>query len=832
MSSTLGFIAQYLRTVPLSVGFAALLIITSIVTGTIGDFVYSDPAEETWGAGVATASNGQWWTFVTALVIPGDPAQLVAGVLLSLVLLGTAERAMGARRVIASFLVTGVLGLVVGVFFQWIGSLAGEWWAAGTSLDLTLDPLTPIVGSLLTASAFLSALWRRRVRIVTFSILLMFVLYDGDSSNSYRLSAAVLGLVLGRLLARRGEPVAPQRSSHAEVRVLLATIVAVTAVGPVIALINPDGFGPFAAASELFRTFPDAASTTAECAGATSASCVHQLALLSLAGPGPLLLTFIPLVLLLVAAWGLRKGRRFALWLAVLVNIAFALLAWFSLDVMQTLQTEGAGGPSLDVVDYVVWLGSAVVVPIVISAVLVARRAHFGIRAPREALIRFTLVSLVSLVALSVLYLIVGWLTLGSYVPDATLSQLTADVFRRFIPVNFLGTTGHVMVPRDELTRAVFHWVGPLFWAIMVAGILRVFAATDQTVRVGDPQRFRALLKRGGGGTMGWMGTWPGNVYWFSADGEAAVAYRVINDIAITMSDPVCRDDRATQTIREFADFCDANSWTPVFYSVHPQYLRSFDDLGWQYMSVGEETLMHPVTLDMAGKPWQKVRQALNRGIKEGVTTQWLSYDELTLSQANQINAISEAWVSEKELPEMGFTLGALEEIKDSDVKLMLALDPEGMIQAVTSWLPIYRDGVPVGYTIDFMRRADGSMNGTMEFLIASAALAMQKDGIEVLSLSGAPLASKPLAAGEEPPAPTVLTGLLEFLAKTLEPAYGFSTLFRFKAKFNPTYETIYMAYADPLELPAIGAAVGKAYLPTVSAKEAVSLVRTLAAKK
>jgi lysylphosphatidylglycerol synthetase-like protein (DUF2156 family) len=144
----------------------------------------------------------------------------------------------------------------------------------------------------------------------------------------------------------------------------------------------------------------------------------------------------------------------------------------------------------------------------------------------------------------------------------------------------------------------------------------------------------------------------------------------------------------------------------------------------------------------------------------------------------------------------------------------------------------MYRDGVPVGYTIDFMRRADGSMNGTMEFLIASAALSMQKDGIEVLSLSGAPLASKPLAAGEEPPAPTVMTGLLEFLAKTLEPAYGFSTLFRFKAKFNPTYETIYMAYADPLELPAIGAAVGKAYLPTVSAKEAVSLVRTLAAKK
>ena len=72
------------------------------------------------------------------------------------------------------------------------------------------------------------------------------------------------------------------------------------------------------------------------------------------------------------------------------------------------------------------------------------------------------------------------------------------------------------------------------------------------------------------------------------------------------------------------------------------------------------------------------------------------------------------------------------------------------------------------------------------------------------------------------------MTRLLEWLAQTLEPAYGFSSLFRFKAKFNPEYETISMAYPDPLALPAIGIAVGKAYLPEVSPAEAVALVRTL----
>jgi lysylphosphatidylglycerol synthetase-like protein (DUF2156 family) len=144
----------------------------------------------------------------------------------------------------------------------------------------------------------------------------------------------------------------------------------------------------------------------------------------------------------------------------------------------------------------------------------------------------------------------------------------------------------------------------------------------------------------------------------------------------------------------------------------------------------------------------------------------------------------------------------------------------------------VYREGRAVGYTLDFMRRADQSMGGTMEFLIASAALHMKELGIEVLSLSGAPLAQAPVPKGSEAPAPTVMTELSDFLARTLEPAYGFSSLFKFKSKFNPTYSTIYMAYPDPLGLPSIGGAIGRAYLPSMSAKETVALVRTLVPRR
>lgn len=119
-------------------------------------------------------------------------------------------------------------------------------------------------------------------------------------------------------------------------------------------------------------------------------------------------------------------------------------------------------------------------------------------------------------------------------------------------------------------------------------------------------------------------------------------------------------------------------------------------------------------------------------------------------------------------------------------------------------------------------------MPGIMEFIIASAAFRMKEEGVEVVSLSGAPLAEKPLEPGDEAPEPTAMTQLLGWLAGVLEPAYGFTSLFRFKAKFNPEYHTIYMAYADPAQLPAIGLAIGKAYLPEVSPQEYLALVKTL----
>ena len=831
LRTTGAVLASFVRRIPVSIGLGVLLIVTAAVTGTL-IAPASDVTLDTWGVAVTTTVlAARWWTPATALAIPEDPFQLIAGVVLAVLLLGVAERKLGSIRVALAFVVTGLVGMTVGVVVQWGGSLIGEWWSLGTAADRTLDPLTGVVGALIASTAFMSALWRRRIRIVTLAFVLVFVLYDGDSSNVSRLLAGIAGLFLGAWFARDASTLRPRRSSHGETRALLATVVAITAIGPIVSLINNDELTPFSLTASLFTEgIPDKQAVLDQCDGVVSAFCERELALLSAQGPGVIALVFLPLVLLLLAAWGLRNGRRFALILAVTVNVALALLAWFSFDVAATVaELSGTEGwTAFDIGELIVWAIAAMALPLAVAGVLIAFRRDFAVRAPYEAVVRFTTVTVGTLIVLAAAYFLTALVTIGDYVPAADLRDLTIDTVKRFLPTQFVATFDPVIVPDHDVAFVLFQAVGPLFWIVFVAAAVPLLSANADRTAMAGRSRIRDLLRRGGGGSLGFMATWPGNVYWFSDDGEAAVAYRVVNGIAITMSDPICTPDRDERTVREFAAFCDANGLTPVFYSVHEQFLPIVEAMGWQHTSVGEETVVRTQGLELTGKAWQKVRQPLNRAVKEGLTTVWTTWDELPLTTVAQIRAISEEWVSEKELPEMGFTLGGFDELKDRDVRLMLAVGPDGRLQAVTSWLPTFRDGVPIGWTIDFMRRADESMPGVMEFVIASAALHMKETGAEFLSLSGAPLAAKPLAPGETPPPATPMTRLLDWLGKTLEPAYGFTSLFRFKAKFNPEYRTISMAYPDPMALPAIGVAIGRAYLPEISPKEAVALVKTL----
>lgn len=797
---------------PVALGLAAVVLGASIATGSLWG------ADATaWGSGAAALADGRWWSVATALVVPDSTVEVLLSVLLALTAFAYAESLLGHLRSAVVFVCGGVLSILLGALAHTV------LWGFDDlrpleSNDPVLDPSMGIFAAVLAASALSSALWRRRIRLVALATVVMFALYAGDADSWYRLIATLLGLGAGSLLARRAPRSDWHRSSSREVRALMAVLVAITGLGPLAAVIAGGGRGPFSVVASSFLAFDE--HLVDRCEVSYRPVCDHEFALVLTRGVGPVLLALVPLALLIVAALGLRRGRHAGLVLAVCVQSVLAILALYAVLSGELAVEPWADGSGLE---YVLWGVASIGVPVASASALIVVRRRFPVRATRQAARTFAATVLIAFFACGAVFVASETLLRQSFDVTPTLTDIVVESWRRFVPPAFLQGIGQPPFPRHGAALWIYQWVGVVFWAIVVLALVRLYRSVRRPEDA-DARLYRDLLRRGGG-TLSFLGTWRGTSYWYSADRACAVAYRLVGDVALAVGDPLAPSGEHERAIRGFVDFCGESGWTAAFYSIHDDALPVFDDMGWKYLSVGEETVLAASEVTLEGKQWQKVRQPVTRAEREGMTAVWTRWADLSAAERSQIREIDEQWVADKALPEMGFTLGTLEEITDPEVALLLAVDDAGRIQVVTSWMPSWRGGVRSGWTLDFMRRRADGPNGLMEFAIARAAQQAAADGVAELSLSGAPMAVKPdvAASGDT----TILSGVLGWLAQTLEPAYGFDSLFRFKRKFHPRYRTIWLAYGDAVDLPRIGTAIGRAYLPDATVRDVLTLLRS-----
>ncbi|HEV7812317.1 MAG TPA: DUF2156 domain-containing protein [Leifsonia sp.] len=821
------FVRRLLRLVtghPFTAALAVAILVLALATGPVNG--PRRPFHIWLGTGPGPIADGHWWSPITSVLFADNLGEVILALILIIALVGAAEHLMGTWRTAVAYVVTSTIGILLGVGLQFVASGTGEMWAHNVRNLVVLDVFTAIGGTIMAASAFAGALWRRRIRVLTVLVSLVLVLYSGLPGDLYRLFAVLVGLGLGVLLRPTARLAGWVRSSHHEIRVLLASGVAITAIGPVIGLLTQSRNGLLSPIKLLFTNeVPERGSLLARCqAFAVTSNCVQDLTIERINGLGPILLSVLPLLVLLVAAYGLLRGNRFALWLAVAVNLLLALLSALYFGLLPMAGLTSAPHFTARYLEVTIVLTLSAILPLVIAVALIVLRKHFPVRPPARAVRRYVITVIVAGVVLAGIYLAVGYAFRETgFTRVVGLTDLLSDLLERFVPVNFLRREPITYLPTDPFVTIVYHNVGTAFWLLAVIAAIPVMRGGASWSGATDAPRVRSLLHRGGGDAISFMATWPGNDYWFDPVDGRGIAYRVIGRVAITTGGPFGAAPPHDRSIERFARFCDDNGWMPVFYSVDVGLQPVFAEMGWSTTVVAEETVIRPQQWATTGKKWQDVRTSINRAERAGIRAEWTTFAALPITATVQLSDISEEWVADKDLPEMGFTLGGLDELHDPAVHLMIAVDENGRIEGVTSWLPTYRAGTVIGWTLDFMRRRPDSINGVMEFLIAESATRMRDDGIEFMSLSAAPLAHT-AGAGE-----SELTGLdriLGFLSASLEPVYGFRSLLKFKRKFQPELHPLIMAYPDPVQLPAIGIALVRAYLPQLSVRQAATLAR------
>lgn len=829
---------EWFRRIPFTLVVLAATIVVHVLTGT---FLRS-PARELAGRAGFQATDlfdGQWFSLFSTLFLSPNPAALFVTAVVLICVLGLAEITLGSWRTAAMFVSVQIGAVVLFTALVEVGTALNLEWPASLRHATLLGPYAAAAGTLMAASGLISVLWRRRVRALTIAVALMLSLYVGHAQNLFILFGVVVGSIVGIALQPSHSRTFATHSTSREIRTNLAIVVAVFAVGPLIAALAQTPVGPLAVLRNLIVNPVPTINQFQNSCTQLDRGCLAMVHGGGPLGPGEHLLALTPMLLLLACAEGLRRGNRLALWMTVYLHLVIGVMSGIYLQVFAGFGLPLKRGHRVISVSSSLWeILLVVLIPFLIAVLLLVFRRHFHID-PDPALRRRAFFLLPVLLGAFVVVYAVAWFVEGNANGRYGVIGLLAGLPRILLPYPFPFGYAAAVYPHGFFSTLLFSIGGAVFWFASVLSVLALFLS--RRVLKGAPGADKAkaaALVRRGGDSLSWMTQWPNNEYWFNASGTVGIAYQLRFGVAVTVGGPVGEAADYATALEEFLEYCATQSITPCFYSVTDAIWEPLNERGFRRAAVASETLLDIQVMEFKGKDFQNVRTALNKATKLGITALWCRYGELPTGLRTQIHEISEQWVSERALPEMGFTLGGVEQLKDDAVLLCLAVDASGRIHGVTSWLPVFCDGLVVSWTLDFMRRNTESFNGVMEYLIAEAVLHF-KDSVSMISLSGTPLSISPeLAMDPEPESQSAahplaeledssMERILALLGRTLEPFYGFASLANFKSRFNPRHRTLYMMYQDPLSLPAIGRAVGEAYMPNVSVRQLAKLLRS-----
>lgn len=815
-------ILAHLRAIPFTLAVLGVFLLTGAGTGSF----LSGPPEQLLDLASVSATGlkaGHWWSLFTSLFFATNLLAYVTAALMILLLLGLAERRLGWKRTAIFYFAGQFAAVTLFLLITQLARFAGDGWL-GRMVDARLiGPYAAILAVSLASSGLLPTLWQRRLRTAVLSSSLLLVLYVGHAETIVGLTGALAGMTAGWWIQGDNGNLHRHRSTGRETRNLLALTVAIFAVGPILTAAVRSPTGPLALLRDVvLNPLPTLNQLEQNCGGSIDVACL-EAGRAGFAGPLGLALAVVPVVLLLICADGMRHGRRLALRIAVSVQLAVTAMAAVYLALFARMPHFLSGRPHTAVMSSgFVHVLPLVGVPLILVVLLWANRRQFRVEtAPRA---RRTLGAVVggTWLVLASGYT-AAWLTAGGMGRDGGLQGLAAELARQYLPLPIPGTYSRIFQNRNALEAFLFAYSGIIFWVVALAAVwlvlLRRLHRTD--AGAGDRDVARGLIRLGGD-SLSWMALWEPNKYWFTPDRLGGVAYQQHGNVALTLAGPFGPAALHEDTADGFLRYCAEHALIPCFYSCTDKLWPMFRSRGFRRVAVAQETRLAVRELEFKGKEWQNVRTALNRAAKTGVQAVWGRYCDFPAPLRAQLSEVSEEWAAQKSVPEMGFTLGGIDELDDDEVLCCLAVDADGQVQGVTSWLPVYEDGRLVSWTLDFMRRRGEAFPGVMEFLIASAVQEL-RSSVEVISLSGSPLANDAAASK-----PEGLAGILDVVGRALEPVYGFRSLATFKSRFKPDYRTLYLYYQDPLQLPAIGRALSRAYLPGLSVRHSARLLRTL----
>ena len=547
--------------IPATLTLIAVLLAVGVVFAGLWSPFEDSPLYETVAYGLPALIEGRWWTPITGTFFVNHPVVYIFTIA-SFIGMAYLEFRRGSRVALAYFGVGQLFAIFGSALLLWLFAFLPWPWAQQEALALDVGPSGGTMACIAAAAGLLSAPWRVRAWAVLLGFTVVTLFFWGSLADLEHALAVGLVLFVDRSLRFQRTTVREQRL------IAFVSVLAVLAIEVLTFLVPTDG--PF---------------------GHTDAT------------DGSIIDIAIDAVIILIIANGLRRGRRWAWVLGII-------------------------------------LGS------------------------------FNVLTGVIFVALL-------------FVPGATVEAAIGDL--------------SVAIAQSAI------WLVLLVYLIAVRGAFH--ARRKATIGVGEEPSVEDVkneLRAHGGGTLSWMTTWGGNSYARTSGG--IVAYQKRAGVAIVLADPLGPPATRGDSVTEFISMAERAGLIPCFFSASDATKESVPS-SWRNLVVADDTIVDLPGLEFTGKAWAAVRTSINRAGREEVTFRMTRLRDESWGVQQQLRAISEMWVGDKGLPEMGFTLGTLDEAMDPEVRLAIAVSTEGDVDGFLSWLPVYGgDGEARGWNFSLKR--------------------------------------------------------------------------------------------------------------------------------
>ncbi len=287
------------------------------------------------------------------------------------------------------------------------------------------------------------------------------------------------------------------------------------------------------------------------------------------------------------------------------------------------------------------------------------------------------------------------------------------------------------------------------------------------------------------------------SVVW-SDSGKAAIAYRVVSGVMLASGDPLGDPEAWPGAIANFLAEAERHAWAPAVIGCSERAGNVWcRETGFAALELGDEAVVDVAEFSLDGRPMRNVRQMVRRIERAGYTTEVLRAGAISEGERRRALVDADAWRGTETERGFSMALGRLVDPVDPDCVFAVARQ-DGVMRAFLQFVPWGPDGM----SLDLMRRDRTAEAGVNELLIVDALRFCPELGVNRVSLNFAVFRST-LERGERLGAGPFLRGwrrVLLFASRWFQ----IESLYRFNAKFEPTWVPRFVVYPATRDLPRI----------------------------